>query len=422
MSFEVRLAGVRATTAHVVQPARGVWSAVVELDEPKAIALGAGVQLVVGDLTLEGTVVEGGASTGTAGYHVVGGRGGWRKVARERSERQDKGVKLSAALKLLAADVGEEWTSGYGSGFTDRSVGYLLVRPRRVASQALHALVGRGWYVGDDGKTVLGDRPTGRAVAEVLEVAPIGRTLRLAAERPSKVRPGMTLVCEGRAVTIERVVVEASESSAWLHATYAPTVAAGLEPRDRGRLLSAVRAILRELSPRSEFSGDVEYSVQAQNGAFVDLRPVNASLGMPMLSRVHFRGAPGVAGTLVGGTRVLVRFVDSDPGRPYVAGVIGADDGSFLPTVLRVDAAETVDVGESATTVNLAGGAEAIPLAPSVETRLQELASAILTATPTPNDGGAAIQTAAKAVLQGLGWGALDLAPPSTASQHVRGT
>lgn len=191
---------------------------------------------------------------------------------------------------------------------------------------------------------------------------------------------------------------------------------------DRGKLLKLVRAIVRQCFPRFEFAGDFEYTVHGQTGAFVALRPTDSELELPPLPRVPFRGAPGVAAELASGTKVIVRFVNSDPARAYVAAVIGADDDGFVPTTLRVDAEATVDVGESAETVNLAGGSQFVPLENLVKARLQELYLAIKGAIPTANDGGANLKQTLLAALQLAGWNDGTGEPPSIAAAKVKAT
>lgn len=127
--------------------------------------------------------------------------------------------------------------------------------------------------------------------------------------------------------------------------------------RDKNRLVAALRALVAELAPAAIYSGDWEYIVQSQSGAYADLTPADRSIALPALPRVRFRGAPGVAGTVAVGCRVLVRFINSDPGRPYIAAVEGADGGGFVPVSLRVDASSIVRVGESAEDVELGDGA-----------------------------------------------------------------
>lgn len=136
---------------------------------------------------------------------------------------------------------------------------------------------------------------------------------------------------------------------------------------DRSPLASAVRAIINAMLPNLRFMADLEYEVASQSNNFVDLRPTDKQAGLPDLTKVPFRGAPGVAGELTAGTKVVVRFVNSDPGRPYIAAVEGRHEPSFVPTTLRMNASGTAYVGESASTVELAGGAQWAALANLVE-------------------------------------------------------
>lgn len=126
-------------------------------------------------------------------------------------------------------------------------------------------------------------------------------------------------------------------------------------------IAAAVRAIVEELFPRRHFTGDFEFSVQSQTDGLVDLRPVDTSLQLPSLRGIPFRGAPGIAATLNPGARVIVRFVNSDPGRPYVAGIVGEDDAGHAVVTLRVSADQSITLGDAGTQVN-AGGAQAIVL------------------------------------------------------------
>ncbi len=145
-----------------------------------------------------------------------------------------------------------------------------------------------------------------------------------------------------------------------------------VDTQDRSPLIAAVRAIIDQLYPNLRFMGDHEYQAASdQSGSFVDLRPVNTQAGLPQLPKVPFRGAPGVAGELKSGTRVVLRFVNSDPGQPYIAAVEGRDQGSFVPLNLRVDAEGTLYAGESADLVSIAGGAQFVALANLVKTEIE---------------------------------------------------
>lgn len=207
MSFTVTLAATRSHVARLIMPARGLWTSYHELEEPKALAVGARVEVKLGDVTLDGTIVEGGVFAARARYSVVAGRGGWRKVLpRPRSYRE--GVKLSTVLKDVAIDAGEVWATGFGATFTDRSVG-AFARPGNVrAVSVLHQLLDRGWFVSDAGETTLGDRATGRASAEVLDLDLARRIVNLATEKLSKARPGQTLTVGSSSYVLDRVVAE----------------------------------------------------------------------------------------------------------------------------------------------------------------------------------------------------------------------
>jgi hypothetical protein len=125
------------------------------------------------------------------------------------------------------------------------------------------------------------------------------------------------------------------------------------------KLVGLIRSIVAELFPGLDYLGQIECEITSQSGAFVSVRPTSPkdNQKLPDLSRIPFRGAAGIAGQHVVGTRVAVAFVYTDPDLPplpYIAAVAGADDSGFLPTVLRIDASNHVDVGASALAVNLA--------------------------------------------------------------------
>lgn len=210
MSFAVTLSGARSHVARVTMPARGLWTSMLMLDAPKQLAVGKAVTVQVGDVSLEGTVIDGATFAERGHCIVVAGRGGWRKrLEKPRSYGSPSGVQLSKVLTDIAADCGEEWTSGFGSGFVERSLGKHFVRPGGItAARVLHQLLGRAWYVGDDGKTVVGDRPPAKASAEVLDFDPVAKTLELASAKPSKARPGQTVSVGTSSLVLERVVAE----------------------------------------------------------------------------------------------------------------------------------------------------------------------------------------------------------------------
>lgn len=141
--------------------------------------------------------------------------------------------------------------------------------------------------------------------------------------------------------------------------------------RDKTGLLAAIRVVVRQLFPRWEFAGDCEYFVVSQSGEFIAAKPVDTTRGFPVLPRVPFRMGGGHAVELAKDTRVLIRFVDCDEGRPYVAAVVGADDAGFLPKTLRLDATDQAQLGENASVVKLSTGEQFIALENLVKAEIQ---------------------------------------------------
>ena len=127
------------------------------------------------------------------------------------------------------------------------------------------------------------------------------------------------------------------------------------------RALDALRAVMEQLDPFRKFRGVTEYLVVTQEGDLLNLQPVLASSGMPEVSRVSVR--PGVSGAksmVMLGSNVLVGFVNSDPGRPYVASFEGGDGAGFVPLMTEINASTVVKLADGvrpmAATGDLAGG------------------------------------------------------------------
>lgn len=156
MALFASLADSRIVTAHLTIPAYGCWVADVRLAEDDALPAGA-LPLILGNLSLVGSVVRSGPFAGARGARVVGGFGGWKEPVTARHYGLTSGVRLATVIRDAAAEVGESVTI---AATDDRSVGPFYVRAAGPASRVLAALVGReGWYVDAAGVTRLGDRP-----------------------------------------------------------------------------------------------------------------------------------------------------------------------------------------------------------------------------------------------------------------------
>lgn len=310
MGVAATMAGHRATHARVQIPARGIWYAELSLDGEHTIASGTTVEAKLADLTLSGAVLSGAARKGRSTYRVIGGRGGWHRALAKKSYANDAGTKVSKVISDAASEVGEIFsdtsTVSAGPGFT---------RPADRAAVVLEQLAPNGWYVDEAGQTRLGRRAAATLPAKATLVEPVDMSrgvAKIASDTIATILPGVT-VGALEAADVEHVLTPETG----LRTTIWGTRGTDRESRD----IAAIRAVVEALDPFRKFRGVTEYRVVTREAKRLNLQPVLTSLGMPDLPRVRIR--PGVAGmeTIVPlGSLVLVAFVNSDPGRPYVCG------------------------------------------------------------------------------------------------------
>lgn len=132
----------------------GICSATLVPFDDAVLTEGQRVTIIVGDLTLSGTVTTGGVLVSGGGVYVVGGAGGWRQSITRRAYRDDAGgVKLAGILKDLAKDTGE--TVELAESLSGVTVGPAWTRPEGTAAEALDVL-GKPWRVRPDGVTEVG--------------------------------------------------------------------------------------------------------------------------------------------------------------------------------------------------------------------------------------------------------------------------
>ncbi len=409
------LGGHRVTSARATIPAWGAWYADASVDGE--VTLSGAVELKIADLSLKGTVLSGGPDKGRSLFRIVGGNGAWGKELPAKSYANDAGVKLSTVLVDAANEAGESLLS---SSIPDERVGPAFVRPAGPACRVLEQLAPSGWYVGEDGVTRIGKRSTSKlstTAARTSRTDLARGTVTLAAESIKDILPGVTT--DGlEAVDVEHEISAKGglRSTVW-----------GKSKASTSRRLAAFRAILDQLDPGRAFRGMWEYRVVTQDGERLNLQAVRVSTGMPDLRRVPVR--PGVSGCkamVTLGSRVLVGFIDEDPGRPFVAAFEDAEGEGFVPLTLDFLAGGMVG-GEhlmttEATTLLLYNTLVALMAAagggPLLAAVLQPLIGAAittaLTAQAAPAPPGLAAQTVASAAqLPGFATGTV----PATTSE-----
>lgn len=340
MTLALTLNGNRCTDVRCAIPAWGASYHDVSLDGE--ITLTGAVTLVVADLTVQGTVLSGGPATGRSFYRVVSGGAGWGKSLPAKSYANDAGVKLSTVLGDAAAAVGEMLDLSTISG----TVGPAYTRPADVAGRLLQRLAPGAWYVGEDGKTRLGQRAASTLAASITPTTLVDlarRTVTLSSlDTIASILPGV-MVAGITAVDVEHT----ADAKDGLRSKVYGSLGTG-----GSRRLTAIRQIMTQLDPGGPFRGVFEYRIVLQNGNRLSLQPVLVSTGMPSLQQVYVRpGLPGCKANYQLGSRVLVGFVNQDPARPAVLAYEDADGAGFLPQLLELGGggAAVARVGDNVT-------------------------------------------------------------------------
>lgn len=146
----------------------------------------------------------------------------------------------------------------------------------------------------------------------------------------------------------------------------------------------------------------------------VSLRPERSDRGLEDIPRVdHWCGIAGGASLPMVGSTVLVEFADGDPTRPVLVSYQPLRSAGGKPTRTTIDAT-TLQLGPTATVVELGGGAQFVALANLVATNMTTLKTAITNAAVLAGDGGATFKAALVA--------ALTLWPASMAAAKVKAT
>lgn len=324
----------RLLSATISVPKTGTWTGMIEVDHDETLT--GQVTIVIGDRTMVGTIRRGTAFNGAGKYLVYGGAAAWQTALPAKGYQRDGGVQLSTLLSDLARETGET----VASGFADRSVGEAYVREAACASRTLGVLVGRnGWYIGDNGETVIGTRPSGNVEAEyeVLDYSPEAKKITLATETPSGIDPGLSVTVEGESLTLSNLTITLDGVVGYA--------------TDQDVTANALRTLVREELSKLTYLGVYEYRVSGQSGDRLTLRMPDKSLGLPDLSKVAMRpGIPGANATVRVGSAVIVQFVNGDPSRPMIVAFAAPDGDGFVSPLVSLDA-DSIELGSAVAAV-----------------------------------------------------------------------
>ena len=304
--------GTRAMACSITMPYYGAWVADVEIDGEVPIT--SPVTIVVGDLSLVGTVVRQAPFTSNTKARIVAGGGGWGKTIPKKGYSHIIGVKASTILEDAAREAGESIVLD-----SDSTLGLLYAREEAPAERCLNLIVGESWWVDTKGVTQTKARDTSAVVNPFTLIKRNGALdeYEIATESIVGWLPGRTFSSNTvtEAQTISSVTIEATNEGKLRLRVLGTSVAVE-------RLRTNIRAIIRAEIASLSYGTTWEYTIAASLGipgilTTVDVEPVSGSI-MPSLTNVPLAVGLGVIVPPITGTKCRVRFVDGHPWKPEV--------------------------------------------------------------------------------------------------------
>ena len=286
-------------------PRVGAWTADLQLAGAQAVS--GAVPVVIGNLTLLGTVVRSTQYGGQTRARLVGGYGGWRMSVSEQG--YGGGVLLSHVLSDVAAACGEQVAPTTGL------VGSAWTRLQGPASDTLWQLLGQGllpgWYVAPNGVTVPSTWPatTINTPFTVTDQAPDEGRCTIATEDYASWLPGASFTSPLTVGTLVNAGVTYTFDNA---GDFRLDVLTGTTDR----LLGPLRAFVDSRVAPTRFYGRYAYTVTAATTSAVDGTPVDASVGIPDLKGVPLTGDSISSYLPTPGSTCHVQFVDGQPDNP----------------------------------------------------------------------------------------------------------
>lgn len=315
---------------------RGVWTCGVTPAESPPLVAGSRVPVILGDLSLTGTLRPGGSFGGADTWNVIAGAGKW-DTALPASDpyRDDSGVMLSTVLEDLRRDVGE---LGMVLDIPDRSLGYAWTRPAGLASDTLRALVGDAWYVAPDGITHIGDRPSLASAADSISVESYEVATAYAVARSSI--DALSLFVPGRIIAADGLPAPLPISGIVAHVEPGSVRVSVFGEKGLAELLTA---IVQALTAHTRFHRIVPYAVAEVSAARATVKPSDGGAADFPAERFidQMPGVPGMVATLAAGARVGVEFIAGDPARPRIT----AYDPSVPPASLTMTTTGDAKIG-----------------------------------------------------------------------------
>lgn len=345
MSYFASCAGFQVSSGTLMIPLVGVWTA--DLSLPAGEQISGQVEVVIGNLTLQGTVYRSEVYGGETRARIVGGYAGWRTQAPPQGYGSGTGLQLSTVLNDLAAVVGERINV-----VADTSIGNAFARVNfttSAASDVLWQMVREGfmsaWYVDPAGVTQTGAWPTTIVSSPFTVTAqnPGTGMVEIATEDYASWLPGCTFSSPQTQGELTNAGVTYTFRD---DGTFRFEVLTGTTP-GVDRVLGPLQQVIDRQTAPMRFFGRYEYIISNPSDATVDCAPVDTQLGLPELQAVPLVGDALASYTPPDGGKCHIMFLDGSSRKPVCVwtevtaqngptGITLAPQGSGANNVARV--------------------------------------------------------------------------------------
>ena len=335
MSFFASANGLQIVSGTLLIPLVGAWTGDLQLATDQALT--GQVEVVIGNLTMQGFVVRSDPYGGQTRARLVGGYGGWRTSIPAQGYGSKQGVKLSTVLQDAASACGEQIDI-----FADVTIGNAFARMSfgtSAASDVLWQMIALGhmtaWYVAPSGVTKTGPWPVTGVTTPFIptDQRPDEGVVVVATEDYASWMPGASFthpLLEGEFTSAGVQYVWDNDGEFRFEVLTGTATPHGMLDRVLGPLQQVVE---RQLAPTRYF-GRYEYTISNPSGTTIDGSPTDTTLGLPDVQNVPLTGDSLASYTPPSGGTAHVQFVNGDPTKPVC--VWTEADSSNGPTDITI--------------------------------------------------------------------------------------
>ncbi len=345
MSYFATCAGLQIVAGSLMIPLIGAWTADLTLATDQQVS--GQVEVVIGNLTLQGTIYRSEFYGGQVRARLVGGYAGWRKQAPPQGYGSGTGLKLSTVLNDLAAAVGERINI-----FAETSVGQAFARVNfasSVASDVLWQMIQLGimkaWYVDPAGITQTGpwQNNTVGTPFTVTDQKPDAGVIEIATEDYASWLPG----CVFTSPLLNGAYTSAGVHYLWDNGGKFRFEVLTQTAAGQDRVLGPLQQIIQKETQALRFFGRYEYVISNPTTTTIDGAPVDTALGLPELTGVAIVGDSLANYSPPDGGKAHIMFLDGSPAKPVCvwtevspqngpSGIVLAPQGTGVNNVARV--------------------------------------------------------------------------------------